>query len=509
MPGEPTLSRLAYAVLQPGFTGTSPPDWLCRRLADGLGSVLLFARNIRDPGQTAALTARLRAHNPGVIVATDEEGGDVTRLEAATGSSYPGNLALGAVDDARLTRDVAYSLGRRLAAVGIGLDYAPCVDVNSNPDNPVIGVRSFGGDPALVARHSGAWVRGLQLAGVGACAKHFPGHGDTSIDSHLALPTVHLTRDQLADVALPAFRAALEAGARAVMVGHLLLPALDPELPASVSPRVTRLLREDLRFSGLIVTDAMEMRAVADRYGLHRAAVLAVAAGADLVCIGHAGGEETVERLRAALVEAVVTGELAESRLAAAAQSVQRFADWSAQASRASAGRSPAGDPAADIGLVAARRALEVVVREPGALPLRAAPHVVAFTTSGPAALGTIAETSLGAQVAARLPGTSRGLLGACTEPAIRDALAAAADRPLVLAVRSAHRHPWMRAALALLLARRPDAIVAELGLPGTGPLGAAYLVAHGASRACATAVAEALVAGRAGRPREGSEPRS
>ena len=486
---ERALARLARTVLQPGFTGTRAPDWLRRRLADSLGSVLLFARNIEDAEQVAALTAELRAENPDVIVAVDEEGGDVTRLDAATGSAYPGNLALGAVDDERLTEEVARALGRRLAGAGIGLDYAPDADVNSNPDNPVIGVRSFGADTALVARHTAAWVRGVQGAGVGACAKHFPGHGDTGIDSHLALPTVNYTVEQLIETTLPPFRAAIDAGVRAIMLGHLLLPAIDPDAPASVSPAVVRrLLHEELRFSGLIVTDAMEMRAVSDRYGLERAIVLSVMAGADLVCIGHTGGDALYARVEAALVDAVTGGELPEERLAGAARQVREFVGWSQ-------GTHDAGLPVADdIGLQAARRALAVTTRDDDVLPLRTPPHVVAFTVYGPAALGSIAETSLAAELAELLPGTSRGVLGECTDTAIDGVLAAAAGRPLVLAVRSAHRHPWMRDALDRLLRARPDAIVAELGLPGAPPPAAGYLRAFGASRVCAQAVAEALV---------------
>jgi beta-N-acetylhexosaminidase len=485
---ERDLARTARAVLQPGFEGTRAPDWVRRRLADGLGSVLLFARNIESAEQTAALTAELRAENPDVIVAADEEGGDVTRLDAATGSAYPGNLALGAVDDEKLTEQVARALGGRLAAAGIGLDYAPDADVNSNPDNPVIGVRSFGADTGLVARHTAAWVRGLQSAGVGACAKHFPGHGDTGIDSHFALPTVDLSVEQLIETTLPPFRAAIAAGAQAIMLGHLLLPAIDPEAPASVSPGVVRrLLHEELRFNGLIVTDAMEMRAVSDRYGLERAIVLSVAAGADLVCIGHTGGDDLYARVEAALVAAVISGEVPQERLAEAARKVRAFVAWSQ-------GSHDEGLPVAeDIGLQAARRALLVTTRDPGVLPLRTPPHVAAFTVYGPAALGSIAETSLAAELAGLLPGTTRAMLGECTDAAIDGVLAAAAGRPLVLAVRSAHRHPWMREALDRLLRARPDGIVAELGLPGEPPPAAAYLRAFGASRVCAQAVAEAL----------------
>ncbi len=186
--GTDTLTRDALTVLQPGFAGTTAPDWLLRRLGEGLASVGLFGRNIASPGQLAALTAQLRAERDDVLVAIDEEGGDVTRLEVRSGSSFPGNHALGAVDDVELTRAVAHELGRRLAACGVNLNWAPSADVNSNPSNPVIGVRSFGADTELAARHTAAYVTGLQSAGVAACTKHFPGHGDTAVDSHHCLP---------------------------------------------------------------------------------------------------------------------------------------------------------------------------------------------------------------------------------------------------------------------------------------------------------------------------------
>ncbi|MGY3679850.1 beta-glucosidase-like glycosyl hydrolase [Streptomyces sp. TE33382] len=157
-----TLTRDALAVLQPGFTGTTAPDWVLRRVGEGLAAVALFGRNIRTPEQVAALTAQLRAEREDILVAIDEEGGDVTRLEVRQGSSFPGNLALGAVDDVHLTRDVAQELGRRLAECGVNLNWAPSADANSDPGNPVIGVRSFGADPRLVARHTAAYIEGLQ-----------------------------------------------------------------------------------------------------------------------------------------------------------------------------------------------------------------------------------------------------------------------------------------------------------------------------------------------------------
>ncbi|GDY45399.1 hypothetical protein SANT12839_062810 [Streptomyces antimycoticus] len=325
-----TLTRDALTVLQPGFTGTTAPDWLLRRLGEGLASVGLFGRNITSPEQLAALTAELRAERDDVLVAIDEEGGDVTRLEVRAGSSFPGNLALGAVDDPELTRAVARELGRRLAECGVNLNWAPSADVNSNPDNPVIGVRSFGAEPGLVARHTAAYIEGLQSAGVAACTKHFPGHGDTAVDSHHALPRIDAGLDTLIARELVPFRAAVTAGTKAVMSAHILLPVLDPDLPATLSPAALHgLLRRPvadggLGFDGLIVTDGMEMRAIADAYGIEHGSVMAIAAGADAICVG--GGladEDTVLRLRDALVTAVIEGRLAEERLAEAAARVR------------------------------------------------------------------------------------------------------------------------------------------------------------------------------------------
>lgn len=345
------LTRDALAVLQPGFTGTEAPQWLLRQIRDGLTSVGLFGRNITSPGQLSALTAQLRAEREDILVAIDEEGGDVTRLEVVDGSSVPGNHALGAVDDPELTRAVAHELARRLADCGVHLNWAPSADVNSDPDNPVIGVRSFGSDPDLVARHTAAYVEGMQSAGVAACTKHFPGHGDTAVDSHHALPTIGVGADVLAARDLTPFRAAVAAGSKAVMSAHILVPALDPDQPATLSRRIlTGLLREELGYEGLIVTDGMEMQAISATYGIERGSVLAIAAGADAICVG--GGladEQTVIKLRDTLVAAVRSGELAEERLADAAARVRALAAWTTATPRAtgSAPRTSAWSPRA------------------------------------------------------------------------------------------------------------------------------------------------------------------
>ncbi|QWB23155.1 MULTISPECIES: glycoside hydrolase family 3 protein [Streptomyces] len=512
--GADTLTRDALTVLQPGFTGTTAPDWLLRRLGEGLASVGLFGRNIASPGQLGALTAQLRAERDDVLVAIDEEGGDVTRLEVRSGSSFPGNHALGAVDDVELTRAVAHELGRRLAACGVNLNWAPSADVNSNPSNPVIGVRSFGADTDLAARHTAAYVDGLQSAGVAACTKHFPGHGDTAVDSHHSLPHIDVPADVLTDRELTPFRAAVAAGTRAVMSAHILVPALDPDHPATLSRRIlTGLLRGELGYDGLIVTDGMEMRAIAGTYGIERGSVLAVAAGADAICVG--GGladDATVLRLRDALVAAVRAGELPEERLADAADRVRALARWAGTAGRSP---EPGTTPGDDIGLRAARRALTVTVA-PGLegpesfKPLTEPPYVAALTPVANIAVGDETPWGVAAELIHLLPGTVTGSFSA--EPdktgegpdgesgasAGRAALQAAGPRRIVAVVRDEHRHPWMASALDTLLAARPDTVVVEMGVPQAAPRGALHIATHGAARVCGRAAAE-VITGLAG----------
>ncbi|RZU49036.1 beta-N-acetylhexosaminidase [Krasilnikovia cinnamomea] len=515
MPRQGDLPELAATVLQPGFVGTTAPDWVRRRLAEGLGGVALFARNVESAAQVAALTAQLRAERPDVIVAIDEEAGDVTRLESRYGSSRPGNLALGAIDDVTVTEVVAHDLGLDLAHAGITVDYAPDTDVNSNPDNPVIGVRAFGSDAHLVARHGAAFVTGLQRAGVAACAKHFPGHGDTNVDSHHAVPVIDRSRAELDACELLPFRAAIAAGVQAVMTGHLLVPAWDPELPATLSRRIlTGLLREELGFTGLIVTDGIEMEGVRRRYGLAGAAVRALAAGADAICVGgdHAD-EHTAVLLRDAIVAAVRSGELGEQRLRDAAERVRRLAAWTevsqiATGARAAADARAARSPTAPgpigaaqagsaVGLAAARRAVKITIGAAApALPLTEAPHVVEFAPPRNIAVGSETPWGVGGPLAERMPGTTAVRLDADDLAGVPDpaapVLAGAAGRPLVLVVRDAHRHPWIAGALAHTLAVRPDAIVVEMGVP-VAVSGGVHVATYGATRACGLAATEVI----------------
>ncbi|MCX4674384.1 glycoside hydrolase family 3 protein [Streptomyces sp. NBC_01433] len=497
-----TLTRDALAVLQPGFTGTTAPDWVLRRVGEGLAAVALFGRNIQTPEQVAALTAQLRAEREDVLVAIDEEGGDVTRLEVRQGSSFPGNLALGSVDDVHLTRAVAQELGRRLAECGVNLNWAPSADANSDPGNPVIGVRSFGADPRLVARHTAAYIEGLQAAGVAACTKHFPGHGDTAVDSHHAMPRIDVDLQTLHARELVPFRAAIAAGSKSVMTAHILLAALDAERPATVSPQIlTGLLREELGYDGLIVTDAVEMQAIASTYGIARGSVLAIAAGADALCVG--GGledEPTVLLLRDALVDAVRSGELAEERLADAAARVRALASWTRSArgtvpepgAATQEGIAPGTGVSSDIGLVAARRAVRVTGTGER---LTGPAYVAEFNPAPNIAVGNETPWGLATDLRRLLPGTESGTYGSDSVTAAADVLSAAGERRIVAVVRDAHRHDWMAGALDALVAARPDTIVVEMGLPQSEPRGSLYVATHGASRVCGQAAAEAVTA--------------
>jgi beta-N-acetylhexosaminidase len=441
----------AAACLFPGFEGEVVPDWLKGLVAGGLGGVVLFSRNIRDPGQAAALTGALRAERAELLVATDEEGGDVTRLEAGRGSSFPGNLALGAVDDVALTRRVAAAIGGELAAVGIDLDLAPVADVVVDPAAAIVGVRSFGSDPHVVARHVVAFVEGLQSIGVAGCAKHFPGHGEAVGDSHLELPVVNADLETLRIRALAPFAAAVEAGVRAVMTAHVRFTALD-DAPATLSARWIELLRSELGFDGVVMTDALEMHGAGGRAGIEESAVRALAAGADALCLGAELSPEQVERVHEAIVEAVEAGRLAEERLHEAAGRVAALAAWTSPR--------PAHDHEA--GLEAARRALRVE----GDPSFDGEPLVVELWPEATIAAGE-AHHGLGEILGAETIRLWEG------EPL----------RPLggsvVFVVRDAHRHAWQRELVP------PGAVVVETGLPEWRPPAArAYVATYGAGRA-------------------------
>ena len=315
-----------------GWQTDAQADALVTELA--AGGVILMGRNIGTAAETSARIARLQALArdaglPPLLVAVDQEGGRVQRLGPPRYPRRPSQREIGAAPDpVAAARAAARDIGAELKVLGFCWDFAPVLDVDSNPQNPVIGDRAYSADPNIVAALGAAAVLGFQSdAGILACGKHFPGHGDTDLDSHFALPTIARPRAALDVVELVPFRAAIRAGLAAVMTAHILFPALDPDLPATLSPAIlTGLLRRELGFDGLVVTDDLEMRGVAARWGAPEAAVLAVLAGADILLCCHEW--ETQRAIQAALLLALETGRLTEARLD---QSLARIAAAKAQ----------------------------------------------------------------------------------------------------------------------------------------------------------------------------------
>jgi beta-N-acetylhexosaminidase len=472
---DPALARLADAILIPPFPGVEAPRWILAALARGLAGVTLFGHNVM--GDTAALTSSLRgaaALEP--VIAIDEEGGDVTRVAYADGSPYPGNAALGAVDDVALTRAVYSAIGFDLARLGINLNLAPCADVLGAGDSPAIGTRSFGLDTSLVARHTAAAVLGLQAAGVAACAKHFPGHGSTGTDSHHAIATISGTFDDVRRRDLPPFSAAINSGAAAVMPGHLRVPELTGDRPATLSAAaITGLLRGELGFDGVVISDALEMKATRDAFGIPGAAVLAVAAGVDLLCLGRDTDEEMYLAVRSALAGAVASGALAGSRLEDAADRVAGL-----RARLAHLQKSAATEPDG-IGLTAARRAVRLSGLRPGFALVR--PLIIEVEPRENMAAGRFGW-GLGPWAPVRR-------VNGGDEVDVAGLVAEAVGRSLVVVVRDAFQ---TRALITSLLAARPDTILVEMGVPvWTPPAGTAYLATYGASRASGQAAAELL----------------
>ncbi|MDC0675624.1 beta-N-acetylhexosaminidase [Nannocystis radixulma] len=295
-----------------GFEGTTLPLDLARLLGQGrIGGVILFARNIEGPAQLRGLVRALHEAAPPdvpLLVAIDQEGGRVQRLKAPW-TLWPPMRALGRRDEPATTAAVAEALARELSDLGIGLDFAPSVDVDTNPANPVIGDRSFAAEPQRVARHATAFIAAMQAAGVAACAKHFPGHGDTRSDSHFELPRLSHDLDRLREVELVPFAAAARAGVASIMSAHVLFEALDRKRPATLSPPVMQLLRGELEYDGVVFTDDLEMKAVADHFTPEQRVRGSLEAGLDalLVCSKADLRDEclrVLERLPDALVEA-------------------------------------------------------------------------------------------------------------------------------------------------------------------------------------------------------------
>jgi beta-N-acetylhexosaminidase len=297
------------------------------------GFSLFRAFNIEEPEQVRQLTESLQraAQEMGLLpllIAVDQEGGQLMAIGKGT-TPLPGNLALGATGSPELARKAGLVLGRELSAMGINVDYAPICDVNINPQNPVIGTRSFGEDPVQVARLAGAMVSGLQAGGVAATAKHFPGHGDTASDSHHGVPFVPHKLERLRAVEFPPFQAAIQEGAKLVMTAHLALPAFSgqEDIPSTLSQQVLKgLLRRELAFEGVIITDAMDMKAIQQGEGLGGEAVRAVSAGCDLLLLTTDPLDH--RRVYDSLLHAYQSGEFDRQEINISTQRILALKDW-------------------------------------------------------------------------------------------------------------------------------------------------------------------------------------
>lgn len=318
----------AGQILVGGFAGRSiDPDFSDLVRTGRVGGAILFSRNLGTLEETAALLAALddlEAPRP-LAFSVDQEGGRVQRLRDPF-PELPPMRAVGEAARKTLALATGELLAEALTAVGFHQNYAPVLDVDSNPDNPIIGDRAFSSDPHLVARLGCAFIEGLQSAGVAACGKHFPGHGDTNVDSHLALPRLDHDRARLEAVELVPFRAAARVDVAAIMTAHILFPSLDADHPATLSEHVlVPLLRDAIGYEGIIVSDDLEMKAIANHYGVEDAAVRAVRAGCDqlLIC----SKPDWVARAHEALVRAMENGALTEARVLEAATRVKAFKD--------------------------------------------------------------------------------------------------------------------------------------------------------------------------------------
>lgn len=308
------LERQAASLFTVGFYGKSITDDLKGLLARGVGGVIYFARNVGTPAEVLELNREIKATaaRP-LVLAIDQEGGQVARLRQGF-TDIPPMRAVGATGSATLARELGKLIARELRAVGFDMNYAPVLDIDTNPQNPIIAARSFGRTPELVTELGLALTAGLQEAGVAACGKHFPGHGDTSQDSHLELPTLPHAMERLERVELAPFKAAAQAGIASFMTAHVIFEAVDSKYPATMSREVlTGILREKLGYDGMVVTDDVEMKAIADNYGVEEAVLLGLNAGVDhfLCCHTAALAHQAID----AVVKAVESGKLSQSTL--------------------------------------------------------------------------------------------------------------------------------------------------------------------------------------------------
>lgn len=477
--GRRDLHRLANGVLVPGWSDAAMPGWLADELGDGLGGVCWFGR---DPG---SLLHDTHAARSGALVLSDEEGGNVTRLESAAGSSWPGNAALGVLDDVAATERVGAGIGALARRAGVDVVLAPVVDVNSDPHNPVIGVRSFGAEPGLVGRQGAAFTRGVQGQGVAACAKHFPGHGATHTDSHVSLPVVDDDRATIIARDVAPFVAAIEAGVRCVLTAHVSMPAVDAT-PATMSAPWLSMLRDQLGFDGVVMTDALDMHAISRGVGRRMGAVAALRAGVDLIGIGNPDYPEPYDAhavlvdVRQAIVDAIERDELPIARLQQAGERLATLNDWLT---------SQRGDDQRDPDLAFGREVARRAIRAVGDVRITGPPLVVTHERDELAA-GRRAST-VAAALSDAEPDTGAVIVSSPDD--VGQVGSDTSGRRVVLVTDALDGGAMVQAVRAI----RPDAIVVHTGPPvatGEPSIDAPAVFALGTGAANAAVVAELLL---------------
>lgn len=320
-----TLDEKIGQMMFAGVSGTTlQPETTSLIQKAKVGGLILYGNNLETPQQTVTLMNDIMAANSKnqlpLFLGTDQEGGKVVRLPGAL-NNFPTNRKIGDINQSKFSFEIGQLLGEQLRAFGFNLDFAPVLDVNSNPNNPIIGDRSFSNDPAIVSQLGIQTMKGLESEQVIPVVKHFPGHGDTSVDSHLELPKVTKSLNDLNQLELVPFKEAINSGADVVMVAHILLPKIDPQYPSSMSKEIiTGMLRKQLGFDGVVMTDDMTMKAITNHYAIGQAAVDSIKAGSDIILIAHEYANMTaaIEAVKVA----VSNGEITEERIN---ESVQRI----------------------------------------------------------------------------------------------------------------------------------------------------------------------------------------
>ncbi|WP_219510338.1 glycoside hydrolase family 3 N-terminal domain-containing protein [Nonomuraea ceibae] len=483
------LRQLALGTVLPAFEGTTAPPWLLDRLREGMAGVILFGRNIVSPQQVAELVRQIREARPDAVVGIDEEGGDVTRIHHDEGSPYPGNRVLSENGDLDATRAVGRGIGAELRDLGVNYNLAPIGDYVTDPLSPLT-TRSYGRSPRDNAEHAAAWIEGLQEAGVAACVKHYPGLGGSLLDSHLSLGRVTAGRAEFDDEHLRTFVSAAASGVASMMTAHVVVDCLDPSAPTTLSPAViSRLLRDEIGYDGVVISDALEMHGVLNHASsLPAAAVGALRAGVDVLCLGAEQYEEATTAVVDAIVAAVRSGELPAERLEEANRRVAAMA----RAYPGTVGVPGAADTAAEraAGLAAAWGATTVEGDASIAGSTGGTVHVVTFDDRTSIAAGPV-PWGIGPELrAAGVAFADHVLTPPISDPP--DLPGLGPSDVVVAVVRDLPRHPASAEVFDRLDA--PRLVVVDMGYPGTDyPRATGVVRTFGASRASSAAAVRAL----------------